>query len=69
MRNLIRNLKARIYCKKFNVWTCKLDPKRKPDNFMSGDFYFDGEIFYGNRFFVFFSSNQNYWYKDVKNKP
>jgi hypothetical protein len=58
---MIKCIKARIFAKKFNIWTKKIDPKRKNDRrgigFNDGYFIYKGIIYYGNRFGVFFKSN------------
>jgi len=63
MKDLIENIKARIYAKKFNIWTEEIDPKRKPDGFASGDWVYNGTLYYGHPLGVFFESHQNDWYK------
>ena len=64
---MIENIKARLYAKKFNVWTEKIDTKRKADSFFGGDYYYNGTIYYGHPLFVFFESNHNSWFK--KSRP
>jgi hypothetical protein len=64
---MIENLKARIKAKKYNIWTEKIDPKRKSDSFLSGDWYANGKLYYGHPLFIFFSSAQNAWFQ--KNTP
>ena len=66
MKDLIQNIKARIYAKKFNIWTERVDKNRKPDTFMSGDYIYKGQLYYGNRFFIFFYSAQNSWFTHHK---
>ena len=61
---MFENIKARIYGKKFNIWTEKIDENRKSDNLFGGDFLYNKTIYYGNRFFIFFKSSHNSWYKD-----
>lgn len=58
MFELIENIKARIYAKKFNIWTEEIDPKRKPDAFISGDWIYNGVVWYGHPLFIFFKSSQ-----------
>jgi len=48
--------KAMQYAKRFNIWTEQIDKSNK-----EGYFIYDGIIFFGNRFGVFFVSNQNEW--------
>jgi hypothetical protein len=59
---MIENIKARFAAKKFNIWTEEIDPKRKSDTFMSGDWYANGKLYYGHPIFIFFESNQNSWF-------
>lgn len=54
--SILMNLKARMYAKRFNIWTEKIDESNK-----EGYFIYDGVIYYGNRFLVFFVSYQNNW--------
>lgn len=54
--SILINLKARIYAKRFNIWTEQIDKSNK-----EGYFIYDGVIYFGNRFLVFFVSNQNQW--------
>jgi len=56
---IIETFKARFKAKKFNIWTEKIDPKRKSDTFLSGDWYANGKLYYGHPLFVFFLSYQN----------
>ena len=60
---MIENIKARFACKKFNIWTEKEDVNRKRDNLLAGDYVYNGTLYYGNPFFIFFRSNQNIWYE------
>lgn len=61
---MIKNIKARLTAKKFNVWTQEVDPKRKPDAFMNGNWIADdGFIYYGHPLGIFFKSNHNEWWK------
>jgi len=65
---MIENLKARIKAKKYNIWTEEIDPKRKRDSFLSGDWYANGKLYYGHPLLIFFVSAQNYWFQK-KNPP
>lgn len=58
------NIKARLFCKKFNIWTEQIDPKRKSDWFLAGDWVYNGTLYYGHPLFIFFKSAQNQWYKN-----
>ena len=60
---MIENIKARFGCKKFNIWTEKEDENRKRDFFFGGDYVYNGTLYYGNPFFIFFRSSQNSWYE------
>ena len=62
MTPIIENIKARIYGKPYNIYTEKIEP----NNRFSGDFIYNDTLYYGNRFFVFFYSAQNEWFKDKK---
>ena len=64
---MIENIKARFKCKKFNIWTEKEDNKRNRDSFFGGDYIYNGVIYYGNPFMIFFRSSQNRWYKTKDN--
>lgn len=61
---MIKNIKARFAAKKYNIWTEKIDPDRKPDGFLCGDWYANGKLYYGHPLFLFFVSFQNRWYKE-----
>jgi hypothetical protein len=63
---MIENLKARFAAKKFNIYTEKIDEKRKPDSFISGDWYANGRLYYGHPLLIFFESNQNSWFKGLE---
>jgi hypothetical protein len=63
MKDIIENIKARFFAKKFNIWTEKIDKNRKPDTLISGDWIYNGKLYYGNRWFIFFLSAENNWYK------
>ena len=54
--SVLINLKARIYAKRFNIWTEKIDIYDREEYYI-----YDGIIFFGNRLGVFFVSNQNEW--------
>lgn len=67
---MIKNIKARLTAKKFNVWTGKIDPKRKADNFLAGDWIAkDGLLYYGHPLFIFFKSCHNSWRKLENSQP
>ncbi len=50
---MIENIKARLYAKRFNIWTEKVDPSNR-----EGYFIYKDKIYFGNRWFVFFESCQ-----------
>lgn len=56
--SVLINLKARIYAKRFNIWTKQIDKSNK-----EGYFIYDGIIYFGNRLGVFFVSSQNLFNK------
>jgi hypothetical protein len=47
------NIKARFKAKRFNIWTEKIDLKNR-----EGYFIYNGQVYFGNRFGVFFKSCQ-----------
>lgn len=51
LKNLLQNLLARIFGKKYDIWT-----EQVVDCGNDGYFLYDGKIYYGQRFGVFFSS-------------
>jgi hypothetical protein len=51
--SILMNLKARIYAKRFNIWTEEIDELNK-----EGYFIYNGVIYFGNRLGVFFVSHQ-----------
>ena len=59
---MIESLKARLKAQKFNIWTEQIDPKRKPDIWIIGDWYVNGKLYYGHPLFIFFESSQNTWF-------
>jgi hypothetical protein len=61
---MIENLKARFKAQKYNIWTEQIDPKRKKDCWLAGDWYANGKLYYGHPMFIFFLSAQNNWFKD-----
>lgn len=63
---MLENIRARFRCKKFNIWTEMEDRNRDRDSFFGGDFIYNGTIYYGNPFLVFFVSSQNSWYQNNK---
>ena len=50
---MIENIKARFYSKRFNIWTEKVDPNNR-----EGYYIYNGKIYFGNRWFIFFESCQ-----------
>ena len=50
---MIENIKARFKAKRFNIWTEEIDLKNR-----EGYFIYNGDVYYGNRFGVFFRSYQ-----------
>jgi hypothetical protein len=63
---MLENIKARLFGKKYNIWTEKIDPNRRADTLLGGDFVYNGTIYYGNRYFVFFESHQNSWFRKAE---
>lgn len=50
---MIENIKARLFAKRFNIWKEEIDVNHK-----EGYFIYNKQIYFGNRFFIFFKSNQ-----------
>jgi hypothetical protein len=50
---MIENIKARFKSKRFNIWTEEIDL-----NNSEGYFIYNGHVYFGNRFGVFFKSSQ-----------
>jgi hypothetical protein len=57
-----RNLKARKNAKPYNIWTNKVDTNN------DGYWLYDNCLWYGNRWLVFFFSNQNAWFNEDEAK-
>jgi hypothetical protein len=58
---MIENIKARFKAKRFNIWTEQADPSNR-----EGYYFYNGKVYFGNRWFVFFESCQPLfgdWYK------
>jgi len=60
------NIKARMFAKKYNIWTEEIDPNRKSDIFIFGDWIYKDTLYYGHPLFTFFESFHNRWYKYKK---
>jgi hypothetical protein len=50
---MIENIKARFKAKRFNIWTEKIELTNR-----EGYFIYNGQVYFGNRFGVFFKSCQ-----------
>lgn len=50
---MIDNIIARFRSKRFNIWTEQIDPTSK-----DGYYFYNGKIYFGNKWFVFFESAQ-----------
>ena len=50
---MIENIKARFKAKRFNIWSEEIDLKNR-----EGYFIYNGNLYFGNRFGVFFRSYQ-----------
>jgi hypothetical protein len=48
---MIENIKARFKAKRFNIWTEEIDLKNR-----DGYFIYKGNVYFGNRFGIFFRS-------------
>jgi len=58
LHDLKENIKARFKAKRYDIYKEQIVEKGN-----DGYFIYNGKIYYGNRFFVFFYSNQNTWYQ------
>jgi hypothetical protein len=58
LHDLKENIKARFKAKRYDIWKEQVVEKGNDKYFIYND-----KIYYGNRFFVFFYSEQNTWYK------
>jgi hypothetical protein len=54
---MIENIKARVFCKPFDIY------KEDITSNSNGYYIYNGVIYYGCRFFVFIVSAQNSWYQ------
>jgi hypothetical protein len=54
LKHQLENIKARFKAKRYDIW--KEQVVERGNN---GYFIYKGKIYYGNRFLVFFYSNQN----------
>jgi hypothetical protein len=60
---MFTNIRARFGAQKFNIYTEAIDPKRKGDNFLAGEWISKtGILYYGHPWFIFFKSAHNDWY-------
>jgi hypothetical protein len=72
LSNIVHFFKVRYYAKPFDIHKECQDNTRKADNFLSGDWIsYDGKLYYGNPWFVFFKSAQNSWWlnQQLTNPP
>lgn len=61
---MIEHIKARLFAKKFNIYTKKIDWERPSNGIMSGYWIYNNTIYFGHPLWVFFYSSQNGWFKD-----
>lgn len=61
---MIENIKARLFSVRFNIWTEKIDPNSRDQ-----EWYYNGQLYFGHPCFTFFLSGQNSWFKDSHNNP
>ena len=55
--------KVRYYAKPFDIWKECQDDNRKSDSWLTGYWIsYDGKLYYGNPWLVFFESSQNHWW-------
>lgn len=60
---IIHFFKVRYTAQKFDIRKEKIDSNRKPDGIMRGYWIgYDGILYYGHPFGVFFKSAQNSWW-------
>jgi len=58
-------IKVRYTAKPFNIWKEGLCKLGENESYWLG---YDGKIYYGHRWFVFFESNQNDWWLSRNNR-
>jgi len=63
MKEIIHNIKARIYGKRYNIYAEKLG-KGKGENLLWAYYIYDDTIYFGCKLGVFIYSSQNNWHKD-----
>lgn len=59
MNDFIENIKARFKAKRYDIYKEEIVEKGN-----DGYFLYNDNIYYGNRFGVFFFSYQNAWYQE-----
>lgn len=61
--SVIHFFKVRFYAKPFDIWNECQDDNRKKDTWLSADYIsYDGKLYYGHPFGIFFESPQNIWW-------
>ena len=64
---VIHFFKVRYTAQKFDIWEEKINPNRKRDFFMAGDWIgYDGVLYYGHPLGIFFKSSQNSWWLNAR---
>jgi hypothetical protein len=56
---ILENIKARFKAKPYDIYKQKIVKKGN-----EGYFIYNNKIYFGNRFFVFFYSDQNSWFQN-----
>lgn len=59
---MIQNIKARFKAKRFNIWTEQIEPTNR-----KGYFFYNGKVYFGNRWGVFFESYQVLFKDGIEN--
>ena len=60
---VVHFFKVRYYAKPFDIWKEKQDNNRVRDDWFGGDYIsYDGKLYYGDPWFIFFESAQNEWW-------
>ena len=62
MKGFIENIKARFRAKKYDIYSDRIDKKRKNNACFGGYWLANGKLWYGHPLFVFFLSAHNKWF-------
>jgi hypothetical protein len=58
---MLENIKARLFAKRFNIWTEREDPNSK-----EGYWVYKNNIYMGHPLLIFFKSSQNQWFHNIQ---